>query len=741
MSKRSARGLASPIVVKEKHLEYDLESLPSPMYIYQPLEKPRHPPPCPPLPLADSSLESRPTTRSREPMTEITAGVVLYWCEAYAWELLGLAVASGALAAIAVLAATSNGRPASVTALAAATGPFTLNALVALLATVGKGAMLSTVGLCMAQLKWARFTTRGGGGGSKASAPRPLSEFCAIDQASRGPVGSLAALPAIFAMPLVLVGALIMVVAVGFDFAAQQLISLEPRAVQPAGTLGETFVPRAQFFYHDDSGSQEWIPTVFAAGKGLVATIDNGCGGEPGVLDVAATCQTGNCTFPIFNTLAMCSKCVSIRDQLSRLALESRPGDSDVGRNDSTVYEIKWTAPGNATVVQRVVGLNSNGSTVNQTFVVSSFVGIQWPALGWPDYTIAPLGLTIMKFRSRPLAVDAVAAPPIGAWQCGISPCVRTLAVSVVNGRQHTSVLAEYKNDTQLATWLRQGGSYSLRPPPVSDKDLEESAAAAAAAMRTNSSRAGRMVIKDDENTPAPPMLQPNMLSEFEVSYAGMFLLSGVLKSFFAGTYELSHQKLVSDKSPVDLASGRGPYYLNATRDVPGLIGNVSDALTSYFRRQQAQSRRLKQQQAQRPSPFPPNANSTGPFQNTTTLPLVQQPPAAAAAAAATAEDNSGASVVRGAALVACTALLLAATAIYSSVRGAPMWKDSCLPMVFHGLDEAGLPVRFRGGKHTKGEMQAVAKDLNVAIRQDPASGQDRVRFMAEREMVGLRKG
>ncbi|KAL8407574.1 hypothetical protein RB594_006412 [Gaeumannomyces avenae] len=658
-------------------------------------------------------------------------------------ELLGLGVASGALAA------TCNGRPASATALAAATtGPFTLNALVALLATVGKGAMLSTVGLCMAQLKWARFATRGGGGSKGPAAARPLSEFCSIDQASRGPVGSLAALPAVFAMPLVLMGALIMVVAVGFNFAAQQLISLEPRAVQTAGAMGETFVPRAEFFYNDESGGQdEYIRTVFAAGKGLVTTIDKGCGGDPGVLDLAATCQTGNYTFPIFNTLAMCSKCVSIRDQLSRLALEPAPGDSGAGRNDSTVYEIKWTAPGNATVVQRVVGLNSDGSTLNQTFVVSSFAGIQWPALGWPDYAVAPLEPTIMKFRARALAADAVAAPPISAWQCGISPCVRTLAVSVVNGRQRTA-----------------GGAYSLRPPPVPDKDLEDSAATATG---PNISRAARLLIKDsDENTQSAPapVLRPNMLSEFEVSYAGMFLLSSVLKAFFAGTFELGHQRLVSDRIPaVDLPSGRGPYYLNATGDVPGLMANVSDALTSYLRRRQAQSQRLRQQQQQRrrlrPSPLFPldGANSTTPpLQNTTTLPLVQQQPPAAAA-----EDNTGgAGVVRGvattqqvfvsvawvwlslpAALVACAALLLPATAAYSSARGAPMWKDSCPPIIFHGLDEAGLPARFRGCKRTRGEMQAVARDLKVAVRRDPA-GQDRVRFMAEREVLGLpRKG
>ncbi|KLU90735.1 hypothetical protein MAPG_10587 [Magnaporthiopsis poae ATCC 64411] len=585
--------------------------------------------------------------------------------------------------------------------------------------------MLTTVGLCMAQLKWSHFITArsSSSSSSSAAAAKPLSEFYAIDQASRGPVGSLAALPAVLAMPLVLVGALVMVAAGGFDFAVQQLVSLEPRAaaVQLAVEAGETFVPRAQFFrqnrhhHHQHHGR---IPTVFAPGTGLVAAIDNGCGGDPAAVDVTATCPTGNCTFPVFNTLAMCSRCVDIRAQLRRVALEPRPDDG----SNSTVYEVQWIAPGNATLIQRVVGLASNGSTLNQTFVVSSAAGTQWPALGWPDDAVAPLGLTVIKFRYRPLAVDAVDAPPLAAWQCGISPCVRTLAVSVVNGRQHTSVLAEYKNDTQLATWMhRRGrGSYSLRPPVVTDEER-----AAAAMMRRNSSSKAAK-----KHTARPLRLRPDMMHRFEISHAAMSLLADVLKAFFEGTYELGHQTRMSeDRGLVDPPSGRGPYYLDATRDVPGLMANVSDALTSYFRRQQQMRSRSR-------SRFPANnttANSTTPYQNTTTTTrrgMVR--------GVATTEQVlvsvAWAWLSMPILLVACSAMLLVATAVNSSATGAPLWKDSCLPMIFHGLGESGLPVKFRGGKGTRAEMRAVARRLNVAICQEEEDP-DRVKFVAESEV------
>ncbi|KLU90734.1 hypothetical protein MAPG_10586, partial [Magnaporthiopsis poae ATCC 64411] len=104
-----AKVMRSPITAKTRRVGgLDLKAWPGPLYISEPLETPRQPPPCPAqLHLGGggdgSSIDSRLTTRSRESsiMIETTAGTILYWCEVYAWELLGLAVAAGALAAIA----------------------------------------------------------------------------------------------------------------------------------------------------------------------------------------------------------------------------------------------------------------------------------------------------------------------------------------------------------------------------------------------------------------------------------------------------------------------------------------------------------------------------------------------------------------------------------------------------------------------------------------------------------------
>lgn len=57
----------------------------------------------------------------------------------------------------------------------------TLNALVSVLSTASKGGLLLTVEEATGQWKWILFTRQ----------PRPLVDFDRIDEASRGPLGSL----------------------------------------------------------------------------------------------------------------------------------------------------------------------------------------------------------------------------------------------------------------------------------------------------------------------------------------------------------------------------------------------------------------------------------------------------------------------------------------------------------------------------------------------------------------------
>ncbi len=86
--------------------------------------------------------------------------------------------------------------------------------------------------------------------------------------------------------------------------------------------------------------------------------------------------------------------------------------------------------------------------------------------------------------------------------------------------------------------------------------------------------------------------------------------------------------------------------------------------------------------------------------------------------------------------LVAAAALLL--ITLFSTWHlEAPVWKDSSLPMLFHGLDEAALPPPFQGPKMTQADLDLVARHLAIELRQD---GSGRTRLVpTERGRVGVR--
>jgi hypothetical protein len=116
----------------------------------------------------------------------------------------------------------------------------TLNGLIAIISTIGKGAMLSTVGVCVGQMKWNEFTS--------PSRYLPLSHFATIDLASRGILGSFLALFTAWRLPLVYAGALITVLSLGFDFSVQQLVGFENKSIPAITGASRPTLPRAQFF-------------------------------------------------------------------------------------------------------------------------------------------------------------------------------------------------------------------------------------------------------------------------------------------------------------------------------------------------------------------------------------------------------------------------------------------------------------------------------------------------------------
>lgn len=108
------------------------------------------------------------------------------------------------------------------------------NAVISVLAAFIKAAMLIPVSACLGQLKW---------GHGRHPKPTQLYHFHLLDQASRGPWGSLEILWRVRSF-LALAGAALMATAVAIDPFAQQILAFPSRQVQ---ALNETaYVQKAQ---------------------------------------------------------------------------------------------------------------------------------------------------------------------------------------------------------------------------------------------------------------------------------------------------------------------------------------------------------------------------------------------------------------------------------------------------------------------------------------------------------------
>lgn len=151
------------------------------------------------------------------------------WVERWFTDWWGSEVTSwlfGALSigAIIITLNIHNGRPLP-------DWPFgiTLNALISIFATIGEMAMMRPVTECISQLKWLWFRKR-----------RPLNEFEAFDEASRGRLGSLRLAWKLRGMHLASLGAAITVIGLAFGPFTQQVLSYPSKSI----AIGVTTTPQ-----------------------------------------------------------------------------------------------------------------------------------------------------------------------------------------------------------------------------------------------------------------------------------------------------------------------------------------------------------------------------------------------------------------------------------------------------------------------------------------------------------------
>ncbi|RMJ10846.1 hypothetical protein CDV36_009539 [Fusarium kuroshium] len=226
-------------------------------------------------------------------------------------ELFALISSTVSLSSLIILLAYQDNEPLSTW-----TVPLSLNTVVSILSVIIKTPLAFTVGTCIGQGKWAWFSKRQG----------PLSAFVAIEEAGRGPLGSLTLMWKLGFRHWVCFGAGITLALLAIDPFLQGL-------VQYVGEMSQTGEIGASMMRSRGLDVGEWYRKIQSTRRLDGQAVHFDCYGhmQPDIgLSLATkigfvnasilrpvhppklSCRTGNCTWPAFSTLGICSSCQDI---------------------------------------------------------------------------------------------------------------------------------------------------------------------------------------------------------------------------------------------------------------------------------------------------------------------------------------------------------------------------------------------------------------------------------------------
>ncbi|KAK0622713.1 hypothetical protein B0T14DRAFT_564141 [Immersiella caudata] len=215
-------------------------------------------------------------------------------------------------------------------------GFVTLNTLVAIISTAYKACIVHALSFVMAQSKWVVFS----------HGRRRLLDFDRIESAGEGPLGSILLLfnSRVKGIGMIRIGAAFIVLAVAMDPFAQQLLQFRQTTAlidDPSnrtaifrasrysrGTETRTAAPSAIQFAEGNStrlyGGN--IPITADADFSMQSAIMYGLVQSTTAVSQQANfaCPSGNCVYPQFTSLSVCSACADLTSSISTTRVESR---------------------------------------------------------------------------------------------------------------------------------------------------------------------------------------------------------------------------------------------------------------------------------------------------------------------------------------------------------------------------------------------------------------------------------
>ncbi|KAF6830440.1 hypothetical protein CPLU01_07366 [Colletotrichum plurivorum] len=416
----------------------------------------------------------------------------------WTFEIASLCIAVVAAAAIIGVLAAYDGRP-----LASWKFQITINAVIALLATVATATMAVVLSSGLSQLKWIHFKIR----------REPLSDMEVFDDASRGTWGALMMLFKLRGGFLGSFGALVAILTLAFSPFAQQIATFHARITDFPEGATNLRSEKYLIALSSQTASEGFIPIL-----PFKAAVYNGLFAENNkpLLSLPVNCQTGNCTWEPFETLGVCNTCIDVTEYMTRSC-----EDESADEGDKT--ECGWSV--------------LDGPKLKTHADVFSMTPIFPRGLGDMSYS------TIMKLVFMGTEKHGGKPGVLAPWarQCTLQACVQTLKSSIVNGELNETIIHTKTNDSvatatqnELEPIFITGESGNEPPYPVDMKVIMGMRSWFVDLFRTGSASRNEEVINQNITTP------DNIIVNLTVGISSgeTFFDTDIVQAFYWNHYE-----------------------------------------------------------------------------------------------------------------------------------------------------------------------------------------------------------
>lgn len=309
-------------------------------------------------------------------------------------------------------------------------GGLTLNTLLSILATASKSSLVFSVAGTISQAKWCWFRSS-----SSHNYRRPLQDLQTLDDASRGPLGSIQLLMKRTIFSICSIGAIVVILSLGYEPFLQQLVSYPVELIQISTDAWTREAPgiSSDYYYNRIMGA------IYGSNESYART---------------PICPSGNCTWPLLYSAGWCGSCGQAPQVSSETCDFTWQDYINDGQNISKKCTLSSTGPDIFAKLEISSGYNTSNLTLaypawwsltfNESYLdFSQYFASSFQILGRTNPLMA-FGYIDMSAGEPANGYPNV---PISQWfkvkACILTPCLRQYNVSVQDGQVIEQVVDE----------------------------------------------------------------------------------------------------------------------------------------------------------------------------------------------------------------------------------------------------------------------------------------------------------